>query len=497
MSDTPYQALEDRFRRMAILGECETVLHWDAAVIMPASAAGARGDQLAEMRVLSHAMLTDPAVGDLLQEAPSEALDPWQQANLREMRRDYLHAAAVSPDLVAAQSRACSACEAIWRDAKAKSDFAAVKPALEEILRLTREVAAVKAEALGLTPYDALMDQFEPAARQADVDPILEDYAAFLPDFLGAVLEKQARTPAPLIPQGPFLADAQKRLVRGLLEQVGFPFESGRMDESAHPFSTGYPGDNRITITVKEDDPAMAVMAALHECGHALYEANLPSVWARQPVGAARGMAVHESQSLIVEMQACRSPEFIGWLAPQMTAALGDDPAFEPENLKRLYNRVEPDFIRVEADEVTYPAHVILRYRLEKALLSGDLSVADLPQAWDDGLEGLLGIRPPTMAQGCMQDIHWFDGAFGYFPTYTLGAMTAAQLMASAQAAHPEILTDLAQGRFTLLLDWLRRTVHSHASSLSTADLVTQATGRPLDPAAFRTHLTRRYLERD
>jgi carboxypeptidase Taq len=138
-----------------------------------------------------------------------------------------------------------------------------------------------------------------------------------------------------------------------------------------------------------------------------------------------------------------------------------------------------------------------LRYRLEKALLSGDLSVADLPQAWDDGLEGLLGIRPPTMAQGCMQDIHWFDGAFGYFPTYTLGAMTAAQLMASAQAAHPEILTDLAQGRFTLLLDWLRRTVHSHASSLSTADLVTQATGRPLDPAAFRTHLTRRYLERD
>ncbi len=494
MSGNAYHVLEERFRRMAVLGECTAVLHWDAAVIMPASAAGPRGDQLAELRVVLHELLTDPAIADLLRAADPLPLDPWQAANLHEMRRQYLYADAVPGDLVAALSRASSACEATWREAKPRDDFVAVAPKLEEVLRLTREVAAAKAEALGLTPYDALMDQFEPDARQAAVDPILDDYAAFLPGFLAKVLEKQARGPEPVFPKGPFPAEAQRKLVRGLLERVGFPFEAGRMDESAHPFSTGYPGDNRITIAIKEDDPAMAVMAALHECGHALYEANLPSDWARQPVGEARGMALHESQSLMVEMQACRSPEFIGWLAPRMADALGDDPAFEPENLKRLYNHVKPDFIRVEADEVTYPAHVILRYRLEKALLSGDLAVADLPGAWDDGMEGLLGIRPPRLAQGCLQDIHWFDGAFGYFPTYTLGAMTAAQLMAAARAERPGIPQDLAEGDFAPLLDWLRRHVHSQASSRSTADLVADATGRPLDPAAFRAHLEGRYL---
>ncbi|MBP5858511.1 carboxypeptidase M32 [Marivibrio halodurans] len=492
-----YTDLADRFRRMAVLAECETVLHWDAAVIMPASAAGPRGDQLAELRVILHEQSTDPALAELLQAAGGEPLDPWQAANLREMRRDHLHAAAVPGDLVAALSRACSACESVWRDARPRNDYAAVAPHLEEVLRLTRRAAAAKADALGLDPYDALMDQFEPDARRAEVDPILEDYAAFLPDFLGEVLEEQARHPAPRVPEGPFPADAQRRLVRTLLETVGFPFDQGRMDESAHPFSTGYPGDSRITITIKEDDPAMAVMAALHECGHALYEANLPSDWARQPVGRARGMAVHESQSLIVEMQACRSPEFIGWLAPRLSEWLGDDPAFAPDNLRALYGRVTPDFIRVEADEVTYPAHVILRYRLEKALLAGDLSVADLPGAWDEGMEALLGIRPPCPAKGCMQDIHWFDGAFGYFPTYTLGAMTAAQLMAAARAERPGIPDDLTRGDFGPLLDWLRRHVHSRASSLSTRELVTEATGRSLDPAAFRAHLRARYLGRD
>jgi len=491
-----YSELETRFRRIAVLEECATVLHWDAAVMMPASASAPRGDQLAELRVVLHELLTDPGLAALLsvaEEAPPE--EEWAAANLREMRRDQLHAAAAPVDLVAAHSRACSACEARWRTAKGDDDFAAVRPHLEEVVRLSREIGAVKGEAMSLDPYDALMDQYEPDARAADVVPVLEAYAAFLPDFMGAVLEKQARAPAPTVPQGPFPADGQRALVRELLTRVGFPFERGRLDESAHPFSTGYPGDNRITIMVKEDDPAMAVMASLHECGHALYAAQLPPAWARQPVGRARGMAMHESQSLIVEMQACRSPAFIGWLAPRLTAALGPDPAFAPDNLKRLYNQVRPSLIRVEADEVTYPAHVILRTRLERALMAGDLAVADLPGAWGDGLSSLLGVRPETDRQGVLQDIHWFDGAFGYFPTYTLGAMTAAQLMAAAEAERPEIPARLAEGDFTPLLDWLAGAVHSQASRHATQELIRRATGRPLDPAAFQAHLKRRYLE--
>ncbi|MCR9221287.1 MAG: carboxypeptidase M32 [Alphaproteobacteria bacterium] len=490
-----YDALVARFRRMAVLEECASVLHWDGAVMMPASAAEARGEQLAELRVLTHEMLTDAETADLLAAAEAPADDPWAQANLDEMRRDHRHAAAAPSDLVAALSRACSACETLWRGAKPSGDFDAVRPALEEVVRLTRELAAAKADRLELAPYDALMDQYEPAARAAWVGPVLEEHAVFLPDFLAAVLERQAAAPRPIAPTGPFPADSQRRLVRDLLARVGFPFDRGRLDESAHPFSTGYPGDNRITISIKEDDPAMAVMASLHECGHALYEAGLPAEWARQPVGRARGMAVHESQSLIVEMQACRAPEFIGWLAPRLTEALGSDAAFEPENLKRLYAQVVPDFIRVEADEVTYPAHVVLRYRLETALIAGDLAVSDLPAAWDDGMEALLGIRPPSAREGVLQDIHWYDGAFGYFPTYTLGAMAAAQLMAAAKAARPEIPARLAEGDLTPLLDWLRRHVHSQASSLSTNALLERATGRPLDPAAFRAHLTERYLD--
>jgi carboxypeptidase Taq len=276
---------------------------------------------------------------------------------------------------------------------------------------------------------------------------------------------------------------------------LGFDFEHGRLDISLHPFCGGVPDDVRITTRYNEDDFTQAVMAVIHETGHALYERGLPPAWRHQPVGQARGMSLHESQSLLMEMQASRSRQFIAFVAPLAREAVGGNgPAWDEGNLYRLYTRVKPDFIRVDADEVTYPAHVILRYRLERALIAGDMAVDDLPAAWNAGMKELLGIVPPSDREGCLQDIHWYDGAWGYFPTYTLGAMTAAQLFDAACRANPQIPTSIGRGDFVPLLAWLREHVHGHGARLSNRELLTRATGRPLDPAVFKRHLETRYL---
>jgi carboxypeptidase Taq len=469
------------------------MLGWDAAAMMPAGGGAARGDQLAVLAGLAHAQLTATETGDDL--AAAEAGDPWRAANLSLMRHAYTRATALPADLVEAQARANSACEKVWREARTTSDFAMVRPHLEEVVRLTRLGADALAPALGLSPYDALMDGNQRGVRTADVAPVFAAYETFLAKALPEAEARQARQPAPIRPQGPFAVDTQVTLCRRLSERLGLDFTHARLDRSAHPFSGGTPTDVRITTRYIESDFTQAVLAVVHETGHALYERGLPEAYARMPVGEAAGMAVHESQSLIVEMQACRSDAFLSWLGPELLAAFGGDPApYRPENLGRLWRRVERSFIRVDADEMTYPAHVILRFRLEQALIAGDLAVADLPGAWNDGLRALLGIVPPDDARGCLQDIHWYDGAFGYFPSYTLGAMAAAQLMMAARRAVPGLDAALGWGDMSPLLGWLRVNVHAVGSRLGFNDLLLAATGKPLDPADFETHLTARYL---
>lgn len=497
MTATAYGRLERRFARLQALRDAEAMLHWDLATMMPRGGAASRSDQLAVLKSVRHGILTASETGDLIGEAEAEGdLDAWQEANLREMRRAWAHATALTEDQVDALSRAVSACEGAWRTARADSDFAAALPFLERVLALVRETAAAKAEKLGLSRYDALLDEYEPDGRADEIDRVFGRLAEFLPPFLGQVMDRQAALPAAERPEGPFPIDRQRDLAVRLMERFGFDFDHGRLDVSLHPFCGGTPDDVRITTRYDEDDFTSALMGVLHETGHALYERGLPGAWRNQPVGEARGMAMHESQSLLVEMQVCRSQAFIGFLAPHAREAFaGSGPAWEPSNLYRLYTRVAPGCIRVDADEVTYPAHVILRYELERAMIAGDLQARDLPGAWNDGMRRLLGLTPPDDRRGCLQDIHWFDGAWGYFPTYTLGALTAAQLFEAAVDAHPEIRTDIAAGRFEILLDWLRVHVHSHGSLLSSRDLLVAATGRPLDPASFETHLRRRYLD--
>jgi carboxypeptidase Taq len=281
-----------------------------------------------------------------------------------------------------------------------------------------------------------------------------------------------------------------------LMERIGFDFAHGRLDESAHPFCGGTSDDVRLTTRYDEEDFAGALMGTLHETGHALYKRGLPAEWRRQPVGAARGMAVHESQSLLLEMQVCRSRAFASFAVPILGEIFGGaGPAWQPEALHRRQIAVRPGLIRVDADEVTYPAHVIMRYRLERAMIAGDLAPRDLPGVWAEELKRLIGIAPRSDRDGCLQDIHWYDGAWGYFPTYTLGALIAAQLFAAARDALPGIKDMIARGEFEPLLDWLRGTIHSKGSLLSTAELVASATGAPLGTAALHRHLRARYLD--
>lgn len=496
MIKTPYQLLEARWRKMDAVSGAQSILHWDMSAMMPSGGAAARAEQLATLATISHAMITDTAIPDLLDAAEADVhLDAWQQANLAEMRRAWVHSACVDADLVEALSRACSACETTWRSARAAADFKAVLPELQEVLNLTRQMATAKSEKLGVGAYDALLDQYEPDGRAAAIDPVFADLKAFLPDFLDDVLATQAAGPAIELPQGPFPTASQRAVGETFMRALGFDFDHGRLDVSLHPFCGGTHDDVRLTTRYDEADFTSALMGVLHETGHALYEQGLPASWRGQPVGNDRGMSVHESQSLLIEMQACRSPEFLQYAQPLLLQAFGGTgPAWSVDNLTRLYTKVERGFIRVDADEVTYPAHVILRFELEQAAIVGDLQLQDLPGAWNDGLEAILGIRPPSDREGCLQDIHWYDGAWGYFPTYTLGAMTAAQLFATAKRDNPAILPGIAKGDFAPLLAWLRTNVHEKGCLLSTPDLLTAATGEPLNAQYFKAHLKARYL---
>jgi carboxypeptidase Taq len=497
MDETAYQRLERRMRRISALADAASVLHWDMATMMPRGGWEARAEQLAALKSVRHAALVSPETADLLEAAEADpSLDAWQRANVRECRRRHAKAAAVPEDLVAALAKACCASEIAWRTARPKADFAAVLPHVGRVLDLVREAAQAKAAAFGLDPYDALLDDYDPGARRADVDRLFAALESFLPELLGRVLERQRSRPAAAAPEGPFPKERQRAVAVRLMQALGFDFEHGRLDASLHPFCGGTPEDVRVTTRYEERTFLPSLMAVLHETGHALYERGLPAAWRGQPVGESLGMTVHESQSLLVEMQVCRDRPFVAFLAPVVREAFGQDGlAWEPENLFRLHTRVERGLIRVDADEVTYPLHVLLRYRLETALLARELALADLPAEWNAGMRRLVGVAPPSDREGCLQDLHWYDGAFGYFPCYTLGALAAAQLFQALRAAHPDLDSRIAAGDFSGLLGWLRTNVHEKGSFVSPRELIAEATGRPLGAEAFKFHLERRYLQ--
>ncbi|MGL6110440.1 MAG: carboxypeptidase M32 [Rubrivivax sp.] len=495
MQATPaYDVLTTAYTRLHRLGHLQSLAGWDQAANMPPKGNPARAAALGEMAALLHRLRTDPALADAIERAEQEALSELQRANLREIQRDWRQATALPESLVQRRQLAGSRCEHAWRVQRPTNDWKGFLGNFREVLAIAREEAALLSERSGLSLYDALMDRFEPGMTSAEVDRVFGEVRQWLPGLIHQVRERQGRE-ALIQPVGPFALPAQRRLCEQVIHLLGFDFEAGRLDVSTHPFCGGVPEDVRMTTRFREDDFLGSLMGTVHETGHGRYEQNLPRDWLGQPIAEARSMALHESQSLSFEMQLGSHPGFVARLAPLVAAAFGDQPAFEPGNLHRLITRVKPGCIRVDADEVTYPAHVILRYEIERPLIEGEIEAEDIPALWDAKMMELLGIDTRgNYKDGPLQDVHWTEGGFGYFPCYSLGAMFAAQWFAAMRRQIPDLDQRIASGDLGPVFDWLREHIWSQASRWTTDDLALRASGETLNPAHFKAHLHARYL---
>jgi carboxypeptidase Taq len=492
--NSSYTALTNTFTRLHHYQHLGAIASWDQATMMPPKGNEARGAALAELQVLLHQTLTDPALPALLVAAEGEARAPDQRASLREMRRDWAQANLLPARLVQAQSLAGSRCEHAWRTQRPENDWAGFLGNFRDVVTLAREEAQTLSQAKGISPYDALMDKYEPGTRSCDIDAIFGDVKTWLPDLIQRVRTKQSLEPV-IAAQGSFPLERQRALGLELMGLLGFDFDAGRLDISTHPFCGGVAQDVRITTRYSEDDFMRSMMGIVHETGHARYEQGLPRETLHLPVGRARSMGIHESQSLSFEMQLGRSPAFLALISPLVKKHLGEQAAFEPANLARLYTRVKPGLIRVDADELSYPAHIILRYEIERALMDGEIEPQDIPALWDDKMMRYLDVDTRGDFQnGCLQDIHWTGGSFGYFPSYTLGAMYAAQYFATLRQTQPNLDARVAAGDLSPVFDWLDSHIWRQASRWDTRELVQRATGEALNPKHFRAHLERRYL---
>lgn len=495
MPATPaYDALTAHYTRLHRYQHLAAIVGWDRSAMMPPKGNEARSAAVSELNALIHRTRTDARLAGWIAAAADEPLDAVARANLREIERDWRRAVALPESLVAARTLAAARCEHAWRSQRAANDWRGFLANFREVVQLARAEAQHLADASGLARYDALLERYEPGMRSATLERLFAELREWLPGLIAQVVATQ-RDDEVLTPVGPFPVERQRALARALMTRLGFDFDAGRLDESAHPFSGGVPEDVRVTTRYRTDECLQALMATIHETGHARYEQNLPRAWLGQPLGRARSFGIHESQSLAFEMQLARSPGFVAQLAPLLAEHLGAQPAFAPDNLYRLVTRVRPGLIRVEADELTYPAHVMLRYDIERALIEGDIEADDIPALWDDKMRALLGLNTRgNYRDGCLQDVHWAEGAFGYFPCYTLGAIYAAQWFAALRRDVPDVDARIAAGELAPLFDWLGAHVWSQASRWETDALVRRATGSALDPNHYRRHLETRYL---
>jgi len=502
----PETAWEDLTRRMAdlrALGGAAAVLAWDQETYLPRRGSEARGEQLAALQGVLHERLCDPRLGDALARLegalgpagdPGDPADPTgeRRAAARALRFDRERAVRIPGELVRGLALAQSAGVEAWREAREQSRFARFAPALASLVRLRREMADALGVPAGGERYDALLDGYEEGMRVSRLAPLFRR----LTGWLTPLVDRLAAAPPPddSFLRGRFDAEAQWAFTLELLEAVGFDGEAGRQDRSAHPFTQGIdPGDVRLTTRVLEALPLSSIFSTLHEAGHGLYEQGLPRRWRSSVLGAAPSMGLHESQSRLWENLVGRSLPFWKAFLPRLAARFPQLGGVTPERFHRAVNKVERSLIRVEADEVTYNLHVVLRFELELSLLRGELEPDDLPGAWNERSQAILGLTPPSDAEGCLQDIHWAWGEFGYFPTYALGNLYAASLHAAARRALPGLDGELEAGRLAPLLGWLRQHVHAAGRTLPAEEVVRRATGAGLDDADFRRYLTEKY----
>ncbi len=493
-TESHYETLEKLWRRSHHLTHLQRIAIWDQAANMPAKGNEARAAALAEIATSIHDLLTDPSVETLLSQAAQETLEPSQKANLREMKWLWQLRNALPASLVRRKDLAVSRCEHAWRTQRPANDWQGFLANFEEVLSCTREEADRLSQALGVSKYEALMSRYEPGLTTVTVDRLFGELKTWLPGLIQEVTKRQGQE-VTIQPQGPFQQRRQKVLCEQVMRLLGFDFEAGRLDVSTHPFCGGVPEDVRMTTRFKNHEFITSLFGTIHETGHGRYDQNRPREWLGQPASNARSMAIHESQSLFFEMQLGCHPGFLANLSPLIIEAFGYQNAFEPQALAHLLTRVKPSLIRVDADEVTYPAHIMLRYEIERQLIEGDIEAVDIPSLWDAQMSSLLNVDTRgNYKDGPLQDVHWPTGAFGYFPCYSIGAMYAAQWFASIEKAMPNVHKDIEHGNLQPIWDWLNENIWQNASFLPTVELTQKASGSELDLRYFKRHLYKRYL---
>jgi carboxypeptidase Taq len=493
-----YDRLLQRFREIAGYNSTASVLAWDQETYMPAKAAAYRAEQLGTLAGLTHRLATAPEVGDWIaaceQEMPPCADDEESErraANVREWRRDYDRATRLPQRLVEELARTTSLARETWAQARAESNFAAFAPWLEKILALVRE----QAEGWGYTTcaYDALLEAYEPGARVKNLNAVFDDLQRRLAPLLPQLRKITSAVDVARL-EGSYPVAAQQRFNRRMAEAMGFDFEAGRIDATVHPFCTEMgPHDCRLTTRYDEKDFTSSLFGVMHEAGHGLYTQGLPAEHFGTPLGTYLSLGIHESQSRLWENQVGRSRVFWGHWYAEAVEQFPRLATLPLDEFWLLVNRVEPSLIRVEADEATYNLHIVLRFEMEQKLVSGELAVADLPAAWNERFEKLFQLPVPDDRRGCLQDTHWALGLIGYFPTYTLGTLNAAQLFHAALQQVPGLADDLAQGKYGRLLLWLREKIHRHGRHYSPGDLIERATGEPTSASYFIDYLKAKY----
>jgi carboxypeptidase Taq len=498
MMTTHYQTLLQKVHEISDLGKAQAVLGWDREVNMPKAGTAERVAQMTTLSRLTHTMFTSDEMGELIERAAAEIdgadYDSNEASLIRHLRRSYADSRKLPTEFVARVSEVSGQAREAWVQARAENDFPTFQPWLEQIVELCQEMA----ELYGYEDekYDALLDKYEPDMKTADVRAVFNAVKDELAALSQAIAERETAVDDSLLHQE-YPIDKQKEFAHYIAKAVGYDFERGHLGTVIHPFATSFSrNDARITTRWYPDFINPSLFGTLHESGHAMYEQGTHPDLSRTPLARGTSLGIHESQSRMIENLVGRNRGF--WQAhfPKLQSLFPDQLGqHTAEDFYRGINKVQPSFIRVEADELTYNLHIILRFELEQAMLNGELAVADLPTAWNDKMEKLLGIVPPTNSEGCLQDVHWSRPGFGYFPTYALGNLYAAQFWHTVVSQHPEIIDELNEGRTDTLLGWLGENIHQHGRKFTPTELVERVTGRPLSHQPFVSYVTAKFTE--
>ena len=490
-----YEELKARLGEITDLRAASGILSWDQETYMPPAAAHSRGEQQATLGRIAHEMFTSAQTAKLLRLAAKENgadKDSNEAAILRVTQRDYKRDKKLPAEFVGEVARAQAEAQPAWVEARSKSDYKVFEPHLEKMFGLMRRAA----DYIGYKehPYDALLDRYEPDLKASQVKAIFDNLRDETVPLVHAIAAKANQVNSDCL-HGHFPKDKQEAFARRVIEQIGYDFSRGRMDYTHHPFCSSFSRDDvRITTRADEANLSMLLFSVLHEAGHALYDQGMGAVFERTPLADGASVSIHESQSRMWENLVGRSREFWSHYYPDLQATFpGAFGAVSLDEFYRAINQVSPSFIRIQADELTYNLHIMLRFELEMALLDGSLRVADLPGAWNEKMQSYLGITPPNDAQGVLQDMHWAAGLVAYFPTYTLGNITSVQLFEAAGKAIPTLKQDIADGKFEGLLGWLRENVHQYGRKYTPGELIKRATGHKLSSAPYVRYLKRKF----